>query len=446
MDELPFVAPVYKRDLQTGHYFIGYLKHPYVSLYTGRGCRSKCTFCLWPQTVGGHRYRVQSAENVLAEILWIKQSMPEVKEIMFDDDTQAHRLQRELEQANRQLETTYEELQSTNEELETTNEELQSTNEELETTNEELQSANEELQSGNEELETGREEMQSLNEELATVNAELRAKVDDLGDAQSDLQNLLNSTDTATIFLDADLNIKVFTPAVRAVASLIVSDLGRPLSDIASKLEGPALMDDAREVLRSLVSREREIRSAEGTWYLMRALPYRTVTNSIGGVILTFSDITAIKQAEAQIGQIQTDIDRCLVRAPVDGVVLQVSVRPGEFVGAPPSQALLVLGATDKVVHVRVDIDEHDIPRFKKGVPAEASLRGRPDVKYPLKYVRTDPYVIPKKSLTGDNTERVDTRVLQVLYVLDVEDRPICVGQQMDVFSNLDGTPTAGEN
>jgi len=87
MDDLPFVAPVYRRDLKIENYFIGYLKHPYVSLYTGRGCRSKCTFCLWPQTVGGHRYRVRSAENVLAEIRWIKENMPEVKEIMFDDDT-----------------------------------------------------------------------------------------------------------------------------------------------------------------------------------------------------------------------------------------------------------------------------------------------------------------------------------------------------------------------
>jgi hopanoid biosynthesis associated radical SAM protein HpnJ len=87
MDELPFVAPVYKRDLKIENYFIGYLKHPYVSFYTGRGCRSKCTFCLWPQTVGGHRYRVRSAENVIAEVKWIKEHMPEVKEIMFDDDT-----------------------------------------------------------------------------------------------------------------------------------------------------------------------------------------------------------------------------------------------------------------------------------------------------------------------------------------------------------------------
>jgi hopanoid biosynthesis associated radical SAM protein HpnJ len=87
MDDLPFVAPVYQRNLSTANYFSGYLLHPYVSFYTGRGCRSKCTFCLWPQTVGGHRYRVRSAENVLAEVKWIKENMPEVREIMFDDDT-----------------------------------------------------------------------------------------------------------------------------------------------------------------------------------------------------------------------------------------------------------------------------------------------------------------------------------------------------------------------
>jgi hopanoid biosynthesis associated radical SAM protein HpnJ len=87
MDELKFVAPVYKRDLKIENYFVGYLKHPYVSIYTGRGCKSRCTFCLWPQTVGGHRYRTRSVENVLGEVKWIRDNMPEVKEIMFDDDT-----------------------------------------------------------------------------------------------------------------------------------------------------------------------------------------------------------------------------------------------------------------------------------------------------------------------------------------------------------------------
>jgi hopanoid biosynthesis associated radical SAM protein HpnJ len=87
MDALPWVAPVYQRDLTIENYFIGYLQHPYVSFYTGRGCRSKCTFCLWPQTVGGHRYRVRSPQSVVDEVRWIQHNMPQVKEIFFDDDT-----------------------------------------------------------------------------------------------------------------------------------------------------------------------------------------------------------------------------------------------------------------------------------------------------------------------------------------------------------------------
>src|SRR5579872_433805 len=87
MDALPWVTPVYKRDLKIDNYFIGYLKHPYISFYTGRGCKSRCTFCLWPQTVGGHRYRVRSVEDVAAEIKWAKEAFPQVKEFFFDDDT-----------------------------------------------------------------------------------------------------------------------------------------------------------------------------------------------------------------------------------------------------------------------------------------------------------------------------------------------------------------------
>lgn len=87
MDSLPFVTPVYKRDLRIENYFIGYLKHPYISIYTGRGCKSRCTFCLWPQTVGGHRYRTRSVEHVIREIAWAKEAFPQVKEFFFDDDT-----------------------------------------------------------------------------------------------------------------------------------------------------------------------------------------------------------------------------------------------------------------------------------------------------------------------------------------------------------------------
>jgi multidrug resistance efflux pump len=147
----------------------------------------------------------------------------------------------------------------------------------------------------------------------------------------------------------------------------------------------------------------------------------------------------AVALAEAQVLQTKTDLDRVLVRAPRDGMILQVNVREGEYVGTPPGQALMVLGAINEKVHIRVDIDEHDIPRFIKGAPAKASPRGHPHIAYPLKFERVEPFVVPKKSLTGDNTERVDTRVLQVIFALETRDRPVYVGQQMDVF--IDAAP-----
>jgi len=145
----------------------------------------------------------------------------------------------------------------------------------------------------------------------------------------------------------------------------------------------------------------------------------------------------SVALAAAQIEQTKTDLDRALVRAPVDGRVLQVNVRPGEYVGTPPSQALVVLGSVHKL-HVRVDIDEHDVPRayrsFVADASASASPRGDPGQKIPLRFVRVEPYVVPKKSLTGDNTERVDTRVLQVIYRVERDEPGLFVGMQVDVF------------
>jgi multidrug resistance efflux pump len=143
----------------------------------------------------------------------------------------------------------------------------------------------------------------------------------------------------------------------------------------------------------------------------------------------------AIDQARAQVQETQTELDRLVVRALVDGEVLQVNVRPGEFVAAPASQALVVLGNVTQL-HVRVDIDEYDIPRFVTDAEARATLKGQPNEFFPLRFVRIEPYVVPKKSLTGDNTERVDTRVLQVIYAIDTNGKRLYVGQQIDVFIN----------
>jgi HlyD family secretion protein len=144
----------------------------------------------------------------------------------------------------------------------------------------------------------------------------------------------------------------------------------------------------------------------------------------------------AVEQAKAQIQQVQTDIDRLTVRALVDGEVLQVNVRPGEYVGITAGQAYVMLGNVEKL-HVRVSIDEHDIPRYRQGVKARAMLKGTPEIVYPLSFVRVEPFVVPKKSLTGENTERVDTRVLQVIYSVDSQPLRLYVGQQLDVFLDV---------
>jgi len=165
------------------------------------------------------------------------------------------------------------ELHQTKDALQKTVKELEVGHEEFKATSEEMQSTNEELQSANEELETTKEELQSLNEELQTVNTELQRKVDALSEAHDDMTNLLNSTEIAAIFLDNDLYVKRFTPQVTPVVNLIPTDVGRPLSDIVVNLAYDSLQDDAQEVLRTLVSKEMEVHTKTGTWYLMRMRP-----------------------------------------------------------------------------------------------------------------------------------------------------------------------------
>lgn len=193
-------------------------------------------------------------------------------------------------------------------------------------------------------------------------------------------------------------------------------------------------IDDAREPPKPIWSQE-----WNGSTLRVRDTPHRGAGHAIyPGFLrwqLTRAAIrAAVALAEAQVLQTKTDLGRILIRAPRDGTILQVNVREGEYVGTPPGQALMVLGAVNDNVHLRVDIDEHDIPRFVRGARAAASPRGHPEVSYPLKYERIEPFVVPKKSLTGDNIERVDTRVLQAVYALETRDRPVYVGQQMGVF------------
>lgn len=209
-----------------------------------------------------------------------------------------------------------------------------------------------------------------------------------------------------------------------AVANMSMQD---DLAERAKKLapSGAMAAEDVQQRQLALEVARRQLIQARADHDLLKAgawEPDRAIARA------------AVAQARAQVEQTQTELERTVVRAPVDGEVLQVNVRPGEYVGTPPSQALVVLGNSHKL-HVRVDVDEHDIPRFQPGAVAKASLRGNTHVQYPLTFVRVEPFVVPKKSLTGDNTERVDTRVLQVIYRVDLSDRPaVYVGQQMDVF------------
>ena len=194
--------------------------------------------------------------------------------------------------AKHELATTRAQLQSTIDELETTNEEMKSAGEEY-------QSVNEELQSSNEELETAKEEMQSINEELLTVNAELNAKNDLLIHLNSDLKNLLDSTQIATMFLDNNLQVKNFTPGMVDIFHLRDGDRGRPVTDIVSMLVYEDLQSDVMRVLRELTVVERELAlEDDGPTYIMRIRPYRSVENVIDGVVMTFVDITERKKAD----------------------------------------------------------------------------------------------------------------------------------------------------
>jgi two-component system, chemotaxis family, CheB/CheR fusion protein len=188
-----------------------------------------------------------------------------------------------------------EELKATQELLQTSTEELETSNEELRSSNEELLSMNEELQSANEELETSKEELQSVNEELETVNAELRSKVEELYRANGDLRNLFESTQVATLFLDAKLRLRSFTPPARDLFKVIQSDTGRPLTDLAQRFQRPELEEDLRRVMREQETIQDTVRTEHGRPFLMRLVPYLTADEEIDGVVLTFFDITALE-------------------------------------------------------------------------------------------------------------------------------------------------------
>jgi two-component system CheB/CheR fusion protein len=302
------------------------------------------------------------------------------------------------EAAEPAVEQLEDELRTTRAELKTTVEELESANEELKSSNEELISTNEELQSANEEMQTSKEELQSLNEELETVNTELRQKVDELGSANSDLQNLFVATEIATIFLDRSLRVAKFTPAATALFHLIEADVGRPLADFAQRFAGQDLATDAQEVLRALTPIERQVRSADGAWFVLRVVPYRTVENLIAGVVVTFVDVTELKRAEEALRQ-TTEREHFLAE-----VVENASTPFG--VGAPDGSLLLFNRAFAELTgYSREELEQRRLtwatdltpPEWREReaeILSKASRTGEP-VRYEKEYIRKDGSRVP---------------------------------------------------
>ena len=241
-------------------------------------------------------------------------------------------LERQLEQAHTQLRDTIEQSEASGEELKASNEELQAINEELRSTTEEL--------------ETGREELQSTNEELNTVNQELKSKVEELGRSNSDLQNLMAATQIATVFIDRQLRIQRYTPPAVTLFNLIPSDVGRPLADLAARLDYPGLTADAERVLADLSVAEIEVRHRDGRYFLARLLPYRTTEDVIAGVVMTFVDISnrlaaqdELRESEARFRAVANLVPDLLFRTDPGGRLVWCNQRWIDYTGHTLTQA-----------------------------------------------------------------------------------------------------------
>jgi PAS domain S-box-containing protein len=246
-----------------------------------------------------------------------------------EDDAGEHEvILRSDEAVSRHLE---EELMRLKSQLRSSNEQHEFQAEELKASNEELQAMNEELRSAAEELETSKEELQSMNEELRTVNQELKVKIEETSLSSNNLQNLINSANIGTIFLDRSFRIAMFTPAVRDIFNLIPADYGRPLSDITHRLQYHDLLQDAESTLEKLTIIEREVETTEKRIYIMRVLPYRTAEDHINGVVITFIDITSRKQAEEALRQSKERMEKAFSIETVGIIYFKTS---GEITGA----------------------------------------------------------------------------------------------------------------
>lgn len=249
---------------------------------------------------------VQSADDLAPEFILImlleSNSSSTVKEQFYLGNETLIEDVNSVAQLNKELERVREQWRSSVLQFETSNNDFKAANLQL-------QDANVELRSTTVELEMTREELQSINEEVISINQELNLKVGELSRANGDLQNLMASTNIATIFLDRNLLIKRFTPSSAGLFKFISTDIGRPFSDLTHRLEYPELAEDSEQVIQSLTKLEREVRDCDGRWYLSRMFPYRSETDEIAGVVITCVDITERKHDEEARNWLSTIVE-----------------------------------------------------------------------------------------------------------------------------------------
>ncbi|TPG77077.1 PAS domain S-box protein [Brevibacillus laterosporus] len=248
--------------------------------------------------------------------------------ITFKDEVKPVINQEHTQQSFDIQSTTTQRIRELEQELQYAQECLQATIEELETSNEELQSTNEELIAANEELQSTNEELQSINEELITVNAEHQAKIQELLDLNNDMDNFLLSTKIGTIFLDKDMCVRRFTPAVTTIINLMDMDISRSISHITHQLKYNNLVEDAEYVLHNVTPLEKEIQNLNGQWYSMEILPYQTQDHFIKGVVITFVDITELKMANKELQKLSYaihQIPNSIIITGLDGKIQYIN-------------------------------------------------------------------------------------------------------------------------
>lgn len=338
------------------------------------------------------------------------------------------------EAADIRIDALEKELRATRTQLQGTIDDFETANEELKSANEEYQSVNEEFQSTNEELESSKEELQSMNEELHTINSELNAKNEGLEEANSDLKNLLDSTQIATLFLDGELRIRNFTPALAEIFHVRASDRGRPVTEIATRLDYPDLQRDVENVLRSLAMIEREVSVAQGgASFLMRIRPYRTVSNAITGVVITFVDVSERKRHEedrARLAAIIDSSDDAIIGKGPNDIIVSWNRAAERLFGYPAEevvgQPITILYPPDRLDeaaenHARIwrgeRIAHHEtVHRRKDGSPVAVSL-----TESPVK--DAEGRVIGSSKIAQDVTERRRADDLRALLVNELNHR-----------------------